>query len=254
MELTREQINRIVELVLRQLASHAGPDVPHPPQKVVAVFCGGMPGAAEAQRAVRALTEQGCSVTALFTPGAEQTGGAARLQEGAPRVRTPGGLYGTDLKALVDGADLVTVPIMTRASAGKLAHGIADNPALNAVMYALLQGRPVLAALDACAPERDTPMAALVVRKNLQLLEACGVRFVPAAGLLGEADALLRAGGPELLRTSQAVRQFTGRVLTVSHLSAYQGGVLSIPPSTIITPAARDEAQKRGIEFRAGTR
>lgn len=254
MELTRDQITKIVDLVLQQLVDINGAAPPYAARRVAAVFCGDRTGAEEGRRTVRSLMERGCSVTALFTPDAERVNGAAWLKEKAPGVQTPADPYRIGLKELVDSADLVIAPVMTYGGVGKLAHGIADNPALSMLMYALLQGRTVLAARDACAAEQDTPMAGLVIQRNIQLLETCGIRFVSASSLLTECMALLGTGTPEVRTPAQAREQFRGGVLTVSHLRPYQGGILSIPPSTIITPAARDEARKRNIELRQDRR
>lgn len=249
MDITRELVDQIVELVLQRMGSFPYQDASHcrAPKQILAVFCGGMTGAEEAGRALRRLTECGHKVKALFTPCAGQVNGAAWLKERAPAVQVLLDGYAVSPEEFAEEADLVMLPVLTCNSLAKLAQGIADNQALSAVLFALLDGKPVVAAEDACTGKKDTPLAARLREQRL-CLETYGVRFSPASLLAEKAEQRLSEQ-----ENRGAVQRFKGKLLTLSHLRSFQPGVLSLTPGAIVTLAARDEAKERGIELRTDT-
>lgn len=247
MEITQALVEQIVERVIQLLKMADGP-ADRPGQRITAVFSAGMSGGEEACRGLRDLTERGCSVQALFTPCAETVNGPAWLLERVPAARICGE-SACSPRAWVEETDLVVIPVLTVNSAAKLAHGMADNRALSVVMAALMAGKPVVAATDACTGRPGTPVAERVLDRNLHLLRQCGVELVPAADLAVSVRNRLGPGGQTECPAPHPLPRFAGRVLSIRDLRQIRAEKLYVSSGTIVTPAAMDEARNRKIQI-----
>ncbi len=253
MDITQDLVEQIVDLVLKQIA--AFPKMPDctPTQKITAVFCGGMSGAEEARQAIQELADKGYQVKALFTPRAEQVNGGTWLQEKAPKVQVLSSQCSDSPKALIDETDLLLIPVLTCNSAAKLACGMAENTALSAVLFAMMSGKPIIAAEDACRGRPGTPVTEHILKKNVLTLKQCGIQFVPACRLKKQAVWQLGTDHPAAQTSGGLTQRYDGRVLSIRQLCALCAETVLVSKDTIITPAAADEARKRRIELKRET-
>ena len=118
---------------------------------LLVLVCGGLTSADEAASQLKYLDSNNYRLQVLFTESGSRILGSRWLEKA--------GLQ--DVQVLADAAeafvtlnssDAVVVPVMTLNTASKVANGIADNAVTTMIMHALLGGKPVIAAKDACDP------------------------------------------------------------------------------------------------------
>lgn len=248
----KEMARLIVEEVCRRINSG---EEDRPGLNVLALFCGGLRGAEEAIASLYACRKFS-TVRAVLTPSAEKVIGKTMLEEKlAPEEILTDASGRTELE-LIEKADLLVIPVLTRNTAAKIACGIADNLATNLVMQALLRSKPVIAARDGCnlGPGGSVnPVYKARLAGNIRQLEQYGVVFTGAAGLGEELKRMFRQSGvPASSKDCEggSAPVFSGKILTRADVTIWSGEVLSLQPDTLITPSARDAAAERGVELR----
>lgn len=222
---------------------------------VLALFCGGLRGAEEAITSLNACRKFS-TVRVVLTPSAEKVIGKTMLEgELAPEEILTDASGRTELE-LIEKADLLVIPVLTRNTAAKIACGIADNLATNLVMQALLRSKPVIAVRDGCDVGRDgsvNPVYKARLTGNIRQLEQYGIVFTSAAGLGEELKRMFRQSGASVSPKDcegGSAPVFSGKILTRADVTVWPGEVLSLQSNTLVTPSARDAAAERGIELR----
>jgi len=201
------------------------------------------------------LVGQGWTLDVYLSPWAEKMFGAARFRDLARRGEFHTDATLTNSVAQVERVNAVAVPVLTRNTASKVALLISDSLSADLIIQALLQGKPVVAALDAVEAESGlsseagaaAPSALVRLAESyLRVLRDMGVELVPAAAV-GER---LRW---KLERGVAASRAASGRrmVVTVADLEelAKEGPSITLPADAIVTAAAWDRARELGLQL-----
>lgn len=259
MNYSKQVVDLIVREVLKQLG---GAPSELGGLKLLALFSGGKLGADEALAQLMELRAGGYQITVAFTPSAERVLGTDWLRTELPDTEI---VTESDVQSPIDfvkGFDMIAVPVLSLNTVAKVACGIADNLPTTFLMEGLLQGKPIIAANDACDvnhPMRPKSQNSNQVyhnrlQENCKILENYGVLFVQASDLgravnqcarqdgRSSADAYLKQPNPD-------TTIFSERVLSMDSVSVWGDKVLRISKGTLITPAARDLAEERGIEI-----
>jgi hypothetical protein len=252
MELDRELIDKIVQMVFDKVKNSRAVNERCTQRRVLALFSAGKSGAEDARLAVRAICDRGHQVRAMFTANAEKINGPDWLLEKAPSTQLLPREPAVSPMLTLEDADVVIFPVLTCNSASKLALGIADNPVISTAMFAMLNGKPVIAADDSFCFESATPYNE-IFKNHRQRLERCGLRFTKAAAL---ADAALRersdssaADSRHSLVCEDIGNYFEGSLLSAQDVRMWRQKTLLVNKRAIVTPAAVDAALERNIQI-----
>ena len=252
-------LTQIIEAEVRKALSEPEQSSNPPPQqvereKVLAVFTSGCACQKTALNQIEQLIGADYDVTVVLSPIAvELMTEQVEKIKGIGAVLTEG--FAADISNMVETAELILVPLLSRTAAAKLALGIADELALIVVMQELITGKSIIAARDAADPQgancpflatENTPPALTQLAKNyLKTLENFGIKLVDASQL---ADVVMNKP-----RTySHQIADKTGKTLITQSVIANLSEdikTLTIPNPAIITPLAYDCAKERGIEI-----
>jgi hypothetical protein len=222
-------------------------------KKVMAVFTSGCTCQNTALTQIEQLIAADYDVTAVLSPIAvELIAENVKNIKGVSAVLTEG--FAADISNMVEAAEVIVVPLLSRTAAAKLALGIADELALMVVMQGLITGKSVIAAKNAADPQdvncpflatENTPPALIQLAKNyLKTLASFGMKLVDAAQL---ADVVMNKP-----QTYSQISDKSGKpLITQSVIAALAEDVkaLTIPNPAIVTPLAYDLAKERGIEI-----
>lgn len=130
---------------------------------ILAVLTGGDVSVDAGLQALKTVQNQGWPVTAVLSQAAERIVGIERVKAvlGAGSVVT-GADAGAAMQA-VSRAALIVVPVLSLATAAKVALLAPDTPASNLLVHALMTGRKVILARDSvicgCTPRETVPFA-----------------------------------------------------------------------------------------------
>ncbi|MDU4961646.1 MAG: flavoprotein [Sporomusaceae bacterium] len=255
---TEELVRRVcAEVALRlqavtapaAAAADAGPCL-------LAVITGGSIGLEQGLEQLRRLQADGVRLTVVLSEAACRIAGAERVRTelgGGATVVIASDPY--PAKALQQ-AQLVVVPVLTQNAAAKLAAPIADTMTSTLLMQALLQGKAVVAAVNAADPrdpcrkrlgmDAATPALTQALQRNLKIIETYGVRLTPVEQLAAQAR---RLAAPKPATAAAPA----GRTLVDANRvkAAAQAGQtrLEAAPGAIVTPLAKDLASDCGIEI-----
>lgn len=250
-ELDKDLIDRIVREVLTVLGSKSR-------KKALALICGGTAGGEEALTGLKTLRNAECDLTLVFTPAGRERYRVALTQYGLDGVPELVAGSWDEIAQCVREADVVLIPVLSLNSAAKIAHGIADNLATSLIMQALIAGKPVVAARDACTVNQLSGNANYrqIFADNLALLEKIGIALTTARELSRRVTALLsRDGGTDTSKHAAGAGDpvtgevFPGRVLSAQDIRQWNRPVVKVGSRTLITPAAWDLARELGIEI-----
>lgn len=243
---TNALVDRIVEEVLKKLNSVNK-------KRILALFSGGTIGSKEAFKELKSLSEAGYECQAVLSPAAEMVLGVERLQTELGQMPIFTEKNGLKPGELLKNTDTLLVPVLTLNSAAKVATGIADNLITTIIMQALLMGKPVIAAQNACDPDNPVRMKLgmnqgnqkyiRLFSQNLQTLRDYGINLVDAGSLAAAVRGKSKEDGGLI---------FNKRVLSAADMALCQGPTFIVGKNTLITPAARDMAEKRGINIIVG--
>ncbi|MEL7565333.1 MAG: flavoprotein [Dehalobacterium sp.] len=245
-------VERIVEEAVKKLKSFHE-------KRILALFCGGTIGAKEACQELKALSAVGYDCQIILSPAAEKVLGVDWLQSELGQMPIYTEKNGLKPGELLKNADTVLVPVLTLNSAAKVACGIGDTLVTNLMMQALFLGKPVIAAHNACNLDhplrvelgmiQGNPKYSGLFAANLKILREYGINLVEAESLAAVVKGREREA--RAFCTSEANRGliFNKRVLSAADIALCQGVTFRIGKNTLITPAARDLAEKRGISI-----
>lgn len=242
--------------------------IAHGPRLVV-LFTGGHVGLDEGIAQALALGKAGWRMDVVLSPRAEELTGRQRLAPLQEVGRVLGaGEVGSTLQ-LLEGADAVVVPVLTRNTATKLALLITDSLATNLLLQALAMGKPVVAAKDAADPTaalcacvglpNAPPTINRIMETYFRNLTELGLRMVGVSELAQTVAATLRAqvSSPDTRPPAPNLQSLESQptrgraIITERDLAqAAPGQPLAVPADAIVTDLAREAAQRRGIEIR----
>ena len=274
MENTREKYDDLIRGVLdglgkTEVQTPAESEKPMKNECLLVLLCGGLTGAQEAAEQLRKLDQAGYQMDVMFTEA-----GKGVLGERWLKAEQLGNLKVID--NLADGfvslnnAHAVVVPVMTVNTASKVLNGIADNAVTSAIMHGLLQGKPVIAAKDACdvaklsnLRQMKEPLYYATLAANIPCLEQFGIDMVPVGGLTEcvektfAPDLTAVYGVPEAAAPAETqkpqIREdtfvFSGRVLSAPDVMRCNADVIQLSGKVLVTPAAADRAAERNIRI-----
>lgn len=283
MENARDIYNNLIKGLLEELDEPGIPDAPSGAkgtggqmrhQSLLVLLCGGLTGSEEAGKQLRLLKEKGFRMEVMFTEAGKGILGARWLKdnqlEDLPVLDTTAEAF-----VALSSCSAVVVPVMTVNTASKVLNGIADNAVTTAIMHALFQGKPVLAAQDACDPANlaqvrhmKEPLYYATLAANIECLRQYGIWMGPVSAI-GQKTEETFAPAPlytEVIRTgsreekapsakapeaSETVCVFTGKVLSAADVLSCGADVIRLPQKTIVTPAAAEKAEERKIRIAA---
>lgn len=264
MDCSREMMETIVEMVLKEIQriDCSSPVVPQGKHLLV-ILCGGMLGSKESMEQLKQLHADGYQLRVLFTPAGERVLGADWVHKALPGIPIIPANAAEAPAALIKEADAVVVPVLTFNTAAKVACGIADNLATSVLSQALLQGKPVFAASDACNPDNPKlPCGELRnsayrnrLYDNIVRLKQYGMGVISASAL---SNAVNQGLQPIDGMTNDDCTKSRGRdtsvvfsdsVLSVSNILQWPHKTIITGKRTLVTPAARDVALQHGVRI-----
>lgn len=151
----------------------------------------------------------------------------------------------TDLSTMVETYQQIVLPVFSYPMAAKLALKLVDTPCTYLVFEALRKGKKVTAASDALNQSENSIKAGAILDKlegeYVNALSELGVQWVTMEHI---ADALCTGN----LATQATLDRAVISAAIVANLAESVQEVFYTNP-TIITPLAREHAQKRGIKL-----
>lgn len=251
-------LEELVRLVVREVLQSL------PTKKnyqALVLFTGGKTGKEAAFQEIKKLEEKGwefvfaCSKAAADLYGAE-------LRHTFPQSEILTNPLEKSPLELQKDLDLVLLPILSQNSLVKIALGISDTLPTLLVKMALLLGKPILAASNAadaryfCQQKGLTKASAgflQMMDEYLTRLTSFGITLVDVQSLGITAENLVAAAAlPSLASRKKAVaapRVITGEV--VRQAAAKEVDLICAPES-LVTPLAREWAQKYGVNISPG--
>ncbi len=215
--------------------------------KIYALFTGGSAKLAEAINQIKLLIQHGYHVKAILSESATKIIKVEKIRQ-IPGIEDiycepDPSIYSIDI---VQNADAIIVPILTRNSAAKVALGICDTLITNIIMHALIAGKTVIAARNSADPDGQdcicistpkTPPALVQIAKDyLKKLQSYGVKLVDTSEI-----AQYFIGNKEIKRelvTYDTINELTQDVKQIE-----------VKKGSIITPLAKDLAKERNIKI-----
>ena len=272
MEKTRKIYNDLIKGLLDGLGGKDQPEDhsrPKKTQSLLVLLTGGLTGSDDAAEQLRSLRDSGYRMEIIFSEAGKSVLGTRWLKESG-LGELPVAEKMADGFVALSNCNAVIVPVMTVNTASKVQYGIADNVVTTVIMHALLQGKPVIAAKDACDVSRLTqarnvkePLYYATLAANIILLEQYGIEMIPASLLAEKVEEIfspervyteiVHTGSPVKEDKQAAAREteaaFAGRLLSLSDILACKANVIRISRKTVVTPAAADKAAERKIRI-----
>lgn len=240
-ELDEQQVNRIVQKVLAEMAKTVlSPAQESEKAKVLVIFCG-CPGDLEKiSDEIQSLRGR-FSFAGAYSQATEMLLGKDFLFRMTDRL-----VSGKDLYDAVDASEFLLFPNLSQNTAAKTVCGVRDSIGSEIMGYALQRGKNILACRSCICPGEKRDAYSLFLKTMLENLEKLGVRLYTRGKLedvicnpkikTSEKETM---GGACSLVTASMVREANGRGL--SRMDVNKG--------CIMTPLAKDEAKKLNIEL-----
>ena len=152
----------------------------------------------------------------------------------------------TDIPSIVESYSQIVLPALSYPMAGKLALKLVDTPCTYLVFHALCQGKRVIAASDLSNAKKYIDKKSCTLDQiepiHVNALTEFGVQLIT----IDQIAASVREGGiPNCASVSAPVISAT----VIANLASNVQELVYTKP-VIITPLAREHAQKRGIKFK----
>ncbi|GAB6179572.1 hypothetical protein JCM14036_08910 [Desulfotomaculum defluvii] len=257
------ELDKLVEIitteVLRRLKQQADTKqtLPAGPRfKAMAIFTGGTIGLSTGLEQLRDIKELGTALTVVLSEAAEKIVGIKRIQEELGcdiNLVTAQSPYPKDL---LHQADIVIVPVLTQNTAAKIAYTIADTMASYLILSALMQNKPIIAAIDAADPDNRPQVAMAKVnpafrealQTNLIKLGTYGIQLSKVENLAAETKNILTKAMNMVIPTRPSIKQILDAE-TIRNLVLNGDNIITVPKGTIVTPLARDLARELHTEI-----
>jgi hypothetical protein len=258
-----KQIQEVIAEVLKRLAAQAGASGER--GDVIVVFTGATAGFNEAIQQVRSLVIRGFRPLLVFSHSAELLYGPPvwKQLEGFPQVAP---FDASNWLHSLKEAKAVVVPVLSVDTLSKLSLLLADNLASNLLLHALFAGKPLILAQNGVDPsdqgrvirhfEYCGPVLAGAIRERMEVVRSYGCEVVDVTCLTTALEAAL-AHKPRVTKTNghgngtakPVYLSHKGKIITAADVLRAQqtGEPVRLHNSQIITPLARELAQKRGV-------
>lgn len=265
--------DKLVELVtaevMRQLRGKSLPLMAEPivPNKrALAIFTGGTIGLEESLLELQKIQALQIEVSVVLSMAAEQIIGIDRIKKHLGSNINLVTAHSPYPRQLLKDADFVLIPVLTQNTAAKLAHTVSDTLPLTLIMQGLMQGKPILAAMNAADPQdgwrvqkdmgKCSPALAESLRENLKKIAGYGIELVQvdslATGSQKIIERLAKKASTSQQSEPQSVQRGKKRILDAVAIKVAAGNGLTrieISNDMIVTPLARDVARDYGIEI-----
>lgn len=257
-------IQVIVDEVVRRIINR--------PRKALVAFTGGSIGFVESIKAVKDLINDGWEVKVLLSKSAEHV----LKPDNVKRLLNIDEIYleseVTNTSSLYQDTDMLILPVLTVNTASKIALCINDSMIPSIVSNAIMEGRTIIAARNACDPYDPTreqlgmhkaPEAyKQKIQEHMSLLEDYGIKLVDVNQLYSssinvnnkfnlEKKSVNKEASP---KTSQkkSKANFTQKVLSRQDIITFakDKSDIYVKRGTIVTDLAKDTARSFGIEIR----
>ena len=151
----------------------------------------------------------------------------------------------TDIPSLVENHSQIVLPALSYPMAGKLALKLVDTPCTYLVFHALYCGKPVIAASEGLTQKKyigkELRPLDKIEPEHVNALREFGVQWITVDQI---AETVCEIGVPNRVNASSLVISAS----VIANLASDVQELVYTQP-TIITPLARDHAQKRGIKL-----
>jgi len=249
-----EQVPRLVSEVISRLAPRLGADGRR--GSLVVAFSGGTASFAETLRQCRLLVLDGYRLRLAFSAAAEQLFGSVVRQglDGFPHVDQvdPVQWLGELLESRA-----VLCPMLSVNTLSKVSLLTADGLVPNLLLHGLFMGKPAVLARDGVALDdegrRDlgidqaTPALRQALDDRLRTVAGYGCRITDVRSLHATVNSVLVSSSPR----AWAGALPAGQLITAADVRrahrADEG--LSLSPSALVTPLARDLAMQLGVRL-----
>lgn len=238
-ELT-EQVRRITEKVLKERAQTAAQN-----RQVLAIFGTTQTGLDIPLQQLQQCQQEGWKIQIILSELATKTLAFSPIQAafGAENIWQENALR--DIAEIVDTYPLIVLPALAYPMAAKLALRLVDTPCTYLVFEALQHEKRVIAASDAFGTRAQHTHAKsfgkLLETEYVNALSELGVQWVTASCL---AEVISEAS----MATRTTVETAVISASVIATLTPETQELCYITPA-IVTPLAREHAQKRGIKL-----
>jgi len=248
---------KIVREVLRRLQEKV-----EQPKRALVLFTGGLIGLPQALDQLKKSQAEGWELVPVLSPAAEEVIGIARIKESLGTAEVFTSKNSPPPSQLLQGVEVVLVPVLTMNTAAKVALGLADTNVTTLISEAIMLGKSIIAARNAADPNspqrRELGMNkgpapwVQMLAEYLGRLENFGIRLVDVEELT--ADICGRRGSKVVLAAVGAqpeeTKKAAGVVTRADVIRAWEEGRdLVLRPRTIVTPLAREVAREYGVEL-----
>ena len=240
-----DQIRQITEKVLEEQAQARAAAQTAPEKRLLAIF-----GAAQLEldvplQQLQRCMQEGWKITIILSELATKVLNLKPIHAafGEENILQENNL--TELSTLVDTYQQIVLPVFSYPMAAKLALKLVDTPCTYLVFEALRKGKKVTAAADALNQSDNFIKTGAMLHKlegeYVNVLSELGVQWVTMEHI---ADALCTGN----LATQATLDRPVISAAVVANLAESVQEVFYTNPA-IITPLAREDAQKRGIKL-----
>ena len=224
--------------------------------QALAIITGGTIGLEKGLEELSTIQAMGTNLTVVLSETAEKIIGVKRIKD---KLGNQIKLVTAQLpypKEDLSDADVVLVPVLTQNSAAKLAATISDTMATYLILSALMQNKPVIAAIDAADPEKrpHVKMTKLsssfrnALENNLVKIGTYGITLTTVERLASETKKLLIKEGQQQMPINQGKKPILDAE-AVRNAAENREKVITIPAETIVTPLALDLARDFKIDI-----
>lgn len=228
-------------------------------KRIVVLFTGNDKDAfLQAQPQLQALVQQGYSLSFLFSYSArtilEQHSIAIAALLPAHIIQA-GEQEAKSYSSLLNQSHLLLLPALSLNTLAKSALGISDSLPSRVIAYAIMQGKRIVASHDASKTSGIPPAYAANIKQHIAQLQAYGVSFVKPCGFASCANMktqpVATMGNPATcLNSNRQPVQQKKRLISLHDVLLHDPSkTLYLAPNVLLTPAARDEINKRKIQL-----
>lgn len=247
MNCSRNEYEAIIKELVEQLTRKK------PAKKILTLMCGGKTGIDVVTEQLRILQDNGYMMNYIFTEKGSQMFGREWIEREELRAACASD-KASGMQLLLE-ADAVLIPMLTANTAAKIAAGFADDDVSTLIMHAILSDKPVIAAENGCNPRLFSTTSpncnAAYLRlfdANIKKLKEYGICMIPAAQMYSAVNRFFELRELKYDRFDDDC--FCGKAVSAGDVIRCKSRVMKIHEDALVTPAAKEIAEKNGVEFR----
>lgn len=248
-------------------------------KKALVLFSGALIGIQEAYDNLKALKEDGWSLTVAMSKSASEIISVKTIEEkiGPDAIYAEGNPV--DYRKLVEECNYVIIPTLTINTTAKVANAINDNLLTNIIYRAMSVGKPIVAAIDGCCPDNEirakmgfkvTEAYKAKLRSNLEALQSYGIVLTSAKNISNKVNKVLAGSFQFLSSKKEEPAKNAETCSCTAAAKPEKGGTLRLSKNVIsrndillnrqyktiivgkranVTALAQDEAYRYGIKI-----